>query len=137
MIDIKSALSAISPWWLKALPYLIAVVFAIGLFISYTNNVKQEATAAADKKWQAKLDAFDEFARKRVENIYAASSHLANNADAASSRQLKEAQMAISAIQANAASGKYLTINKAGQCVFTPEYVSAFEALRNSLPRQP
>lgn len=134
--DVSSLLSKVSPWGVKILPYAIATAMAIAWFVSYTNNVKREATAEADKRWEKRLSEFDEFARKRVSNIYDASSSLAVNAQAASTKQLAETRIAMAAISSSAEAGKYIVL-KDGKCTFTPEYVKAFEAVRNTLPRTP
>lgn len=121
------------PVWLKFLPYAIAVAMAAGWFWQYTAKVKLEATHAADAKWEKRIQEFDELARKRVDEVWKQSTNFANNAETASRRQAAEVKRILQVIDVNAPSGQYLEL-KDGQCVFKPEYVDAFNRIRNTLP---
>jgi hypothetical protein len=134
-MNVSSFLTSTSvvPFWVRWLPYLLAAAAAGGWLWQYTAGVKAKTTAEVDARWERRLDDFDRLARKRVDEIWSQSSNFANNADIASKRQSEQVQSAMKVIKATAQAGEYLEL-KEGRCVFKPEYVESFNALRATLP---
>ena len=125
--------TSVVPMWVKVLPYILTAAAAGGWFWQYTESVRYKATDASDKIWEARIEEFDKLAQKKVDDIWRQSSNFASNADTSSKRQSTQVSQALQAIKSNAKAGEYLEIRE-GQCFLKPQYVEAFNAVRNSLP---
>lgn len=130
---VRALFSGGSSFWLPLLPYLIAIVGILLAFQQYTSKVRLEATAKNDAVWEKRLDEYDKAAQKRINDLYAKSSELADIASKNTTAQRQATQAALKTIVESASAGSYLEV-KNGQCVLKPEFIRAFNTVHNTLP---